>query len=91
MAKKKPMVRKKKAPAMTTWTLELTELQLQILHYCTGVMGDMLQEDLDAGKRKNKAVAKEEITACRTMQVMAHLGIVNLEVSDHVRKKGLVK
>ena len=90
MAKKKPVVRKK-VPAMTTWKLELTELQLQILHYCTGVMGDMLQEDLDAGKLKRKAEAKKEITACRTMQVMAHLGIVNLEMGAHVRKKGLVK
>ena len=90
MAKKKPVVRKR-TPAMTTWKLELTERQLDILHYCVGVMGDMIQEDLEAGKLKNKTMAKKDIVACRSMQVMAHLGLVNLGVSGLVHKTGRAK
>lgn len=90
MAKKKPVVRKKIA-AQPTWALPLTKNQLDLVCYYLGVAAEVLAEDLDAGTKENRAEKRRDLKDCRTVQVMAHLGLVNLEVATHVRKKGLVK
>lgn len=91
MAKKKPAVRKKETPAKLTWNLVLTKNQLDLVCYYLGVAAEVLQEDLDAGTRERRAEKTRDVKDCRTVQVMAHLGLVNMEVAIHVRKKGLVK
>jgi hypothetical protein len=91
MAKKKPAVRKAMGDAQPTWALELTKNQLDLVCYYLGVAAEVLQEDLDAGTKEKRAEKRRDLKDCRTVQVMSHLGLVNMEVAIHVRKKGLVK
>jgi hypothetical protein len=91
MAKKKPVVRKKTSETQPTWALNLTKNQLELVCYYISVAADVIQEELDAGTKEQRSEKRRDVKDCRTVQAMSHLGLVNMEIAIHVRKKGLVK
>lgn len=71
-----------------TWTIECDEPMLDMLAFCVELMGQMLKEDLESGrkdcihgKKRTAACLRADIKTANRLLAAAIKGQVNLEMS----------